>query len=135
MRMFCGASCFGLGLSARLQPINRETASKFFGIRHLTRRRNGLIVVICHRLHGLNLGQSPTTSYSKAYQSDTISRLHGFRRVLGSRQLLVSGRFSLFLFLRPSVLGKSILSIIFLKPNYRIFYMMKILIVARRNRS
>jgi len=40
---------------ATLQPINRETASRFFRIRHLTKRRNGLIVaiVICHRLHGI----------------------------------------------------------------------------------
>jgi len=42
---------------ATLQPIDRSTASRFFRIRHLTKRRNGLIVAIVnvHRFHGLDI--------------------------------------------------------------------------------
>jgi len=84
---------------ATLQPINRETASRFFRIRHLTKRRNGLIVaiVICHRLHGIPIEFRTEPDYILfkslpiGYDKSVVKRFVGNRGIRFLQEIIANG--------------------------------------------
>jgi len=84
---------------ATLQPIDRETASRFFGIRHLTKTRNGLIVVIviCHRLHGIPIEFRTEPDYILlkslpiGYDKSVVKRFVGTRGIRYLQEIIANG--------------------------------------------
>jgi len=85
---------------ATLQKIGRETASRFFRIRHLmTLRRTGLIVaiVICHRLHGIPIEFRTEPDYILfkslpiGYDKSVVKRFVGIKGIRYLREIITNG--------------------------------------------
>jgi len=84
---------------ATLQEIKRQTASKFFRIRHLTKRRNGLIVaiVVCHRLHGIPIEFRTEPDYILfkslpiGYDKSVVKRFVGNRGIRYLQEIIANG--------------------------------------------
>jgi len=75
---------------ATLQKIDRETASRFFRIRHLMTRKTGLIVaiVICHRLHGIPI---EFKSLPIGYDKSVVKRFVGNRGIRYLQEIIANG--------------------------------------------
>jgi len=84
---------------ATLQKIDRETASRFFRIRHLMTRKTGLIVaiVICHRLHGIPIEFRTEPDYILfkslpiGYDKSVVKRFVGNRGIRYLQEIIANG--------------------------------------------
>jgi len=84
---------------ATLAKIDLETARRFFRIRHLTKRKNGLIVaiVICHRLHGIPIEFRTEPDYILfkslpiGYDKSVVKRFVGNRGIRYLQEIIANG--------------------------------------------
>jgi len=84
---------------ATLQKIDRETASRFFRIRHLMTRKTGLIVAItvCHRLHSIPIAFRTEPDYILfkslpiGYDKSVVKRFVGIKGIRYLQEIIANG--------------------------------------------